>query len=362
MNYPVAIEYIYGLQKFGLKLGLERITNILAILNNPHFLFDSIHIAGTNGKGSVSAMISSMLIEASLKTGLFTSPHLVSFTERIRINNQEITEQEVINLTIRIKSIIEQNKINSTTFFEFVTALCFFYFEENKIDCAVVETGLGGRLDATNVLSPKVSVITQIGIDHSEFLGNSIEKIAFEKAGIIKPNIPVVISAQQQNALNVILRRAKELHSPTYQYGTDFMGILKESTYYGIKIDFRGPIEINDLSIPLAGIHQVENSSTAIMSVYEYLKHRFDSRKIVEIVTNGISKVSWQGRLQFISYSPPLLIDGAHNPSASERLSEFIRTHLKGRKIILIVGIMADKDIEGILSHLLPISDWTIFT
>lgn len=362
MNYPIAIEFIYGLQKFGLKLGLERIANILYLLNNPHNSFDSIHIAGTNGKGSVSAMISSMLIEASLKTGLFTSPHLVSFTERIRINNQEITEQEVIELTRSIKSVLEQNCINSTTFFEFVTALCFLYFAQKHIDCAVVETGLGGRLDATNILNPKISVITKIGIDHTEYLGNTIQEIASEKAGIIKANRPLIISLQNEDALMILTKRARELNAPIYTYGIDFTGILRKSNYKGNWIDFKGEINIDNIYVPLAGSHQVENCSTAIRAVYEYLKERYEKRIVEDIILNGLNKVRWQGRLQFISFNPPLLLDGAHNPQASERLTEFIRTHLSGSKIIIIIGIMADKDIKGILSHLLPIAHWTIFT
>ncbi|HIJ59721.1 MAG TPA: bifunctional folylpolyglutamate synthase/dihydrofolate synthase [Nitrospirae bacterium] len=366
MNYSNAIEFIYGLQKFGLKLGLERITKIAHLLGNPQEHFHSIHIAGTNGKGSVSAMISFILIEAGFKTGLYTSPHLVSFTERIRIDNKAITEQEIITLTIKLKTLLQEALIDSTTFFEFVTALCFDYFKTNKVNCAVIETGLGGRLDATNILRPKVSVITKIGIDHAEYLGNTITKIASEKAGIIKEKIPVIVSKQEFPVIKILREKAQKENAPIYIYEDDFTAILRESTIKGIRLDFKGPINLDNVYVPLCGRHQLENSSTAIMAAFEYLRDKFEKDKIAHFISSGLSKVTWEGRLQFISYNPPLLIDGAHNPQASQTLSEFIKNHLleksPDREVFFLIAIMSDKDIKGILSPLLPQSTWTVFT
>ncbi|HBR21084.1 MAG TPA: bifunctional folylpolyglutamate synthase/dihydrofolate synthase, partial [Nitrospiraceae bacterium] len=196
MGYAAAINYLYGLQKHGIKLGLDNTAKLLFLSGNPQNYFSSVHIAGTNGKGSTSAIIASILQTAGVRTGLFTSPHLVSFTERIRVNNEEIREDEVIELTEEIRSTIEGSELNPT-FFEFVTVMGFLYFKRKNIDWAAVETGMGGRLDATNVLTPEVSVITNISYDHKDFLGNTISEIAEEKAGIIKKGVPVITSEQE---------------------------------------------------------------------------------------------------------------------------------------------------------------------
>ncbi len=206
MSYDETVRYLYSLRKYGIKFGLENISRLMSALANPHTSFAAVHVAGTNGKGSTSAIIASILQAAGLRVGLFTSPHLISFTERIRINGEEMTEEEVMEYAEEIKDIVSRLDGFSPTFFEVVTALAMLYFSRKKVDAAVYEVGMGGRLDATNIIIPAVSVITSIGIDHAEFLGNTLEEISREKAGIIKNSIPVV-SAEQLPDAGMALRR-----------------------------------------------------------------------------------------------------------------------------------------------------------
>lgn len=366
MSYIDAINYLYGLQKYGIKLGLNKTESILSLLENPHKDFFSIHVAGTNGKGSVSAMIASILTAHGLKVGLFTSPHLVSFTERIKINNQHISESEVVHLTeeIRTKIYNSETKFPEPTFFEFVTAMAFLYFSKNKVDWAVIETGMGGRLDATNVLTPEVSVITKISYDHKEFLGETLTNIASEKAGIIKPEIPVVSSQQEKEAEDVIMKTAREKSSQLFIYGRDFNGKLKSSGVEGINFDyFDDAYSIQDLYTPLAGEHQLFNASLAIKAATLALK-RNSKFKIqnLKLIGDGLANTEWHGRLEIVSKDPLIMIDGAHNPDAAKALSKFIKKYLNDYKIILVIGIMSDKDIHEILSHLLPLASEIIFT
>lgn len=366
VNYSDAILYLYGLQKFGIKLGLDNTARLLNLLKDPHYGFRTIHVAGTNGKGSTSAMIASILQAHGYRVGLFTSPHLISFTERIRINGKEIKEKEVIDLTLEIRSLIQANRLEgrlSPTFFEFVTVMAFLYFLRKGVDWAVIETGMGGRLDATNVIRPVVSVITRIGLDHKEFLGGTLRAIATEKAGIIKENIPVITSFQEDDALEVIVNRAAEMGSDTYIYGKDFRSTLRKINIEGIGFDYYGREVLKNLFTPLTGIHQLENASLAIKAVEIALGVGIKRRAI----RSGLSDVKWPGRLELIKRpNEPFdfLIDGAHNPSASEVLRKAIESYFKSRyeRITLILGIMGDKDIEGIMKPLLPLSSFTIFT
>jgi dihydrofolate synthase/folylpolyglutamate synthase len=266
MSYSDTVNYIYNLQKHGIKFGLRNITRLVSILGNPHKSFPSVHVAGTNGKGSTSAFIASLLKISGLKVGLFTSPHLVSFTERIRVNSEEITEHEVMSLTEEIRSKVVDF---SPTFFEVVTALAFLYFQRKRIDIAVIEVGMGGRLDATNILMPEVSVITCIDYDHREYLGDTLSEIAYEKAGIIKDSIPVVVSSQAPDVLEVIEAKAKEKNSEVYLYGRDFSAVLKREDPSGICFDYFGgdSFDIHDLYLPLIGEHQMQNATVAIKAV-----------------------------------------------------------------------------------------------
>ncbi len=375
MSYYGAINYLYGLQKYGIKLGLEKTGMILSQLGNPQMDFRSIHVAGTNGKGSVSAMTASILMAHGFRVGLFTSPHLVSFTERIRINNERISESEVVSLTEEIKSQIShlKSQIPEPTFFEFVTAMAFLYFSRNNVDWAVIETGMGGRLDATNVIIPEVSVITKISYDHREFLGETLTDIANEKAGIIKKGIPVVSAGQEREAEEVILTATGKNSSPLFIYGRDFCGTLKSCALHGITFDYHGhelqtpDSELTNLFVPLAGEHQLFNACIATKAAMVAMERA--EGKTSELpsfrtsaLREGLSNTRWHGRLEIVSDDPVIMIDGAHNPDAAKALSEFARKHLTDYNIILIMGIMADKDIQGIMSPLLPVASEVIFT
>ncbi|MBM4137018.1 MAG: bifunctional folylpolyglutamate synthase/dihydrofolate synthase [Nitrospira sp.] len=397
MSYSEAIHYLYNLQKYGIKLGLDNTIRLMEILGNPQQSFQSIHVAGTNGKGSTSAIIASILKTAGLKVGLFTSPHLISFTERIRINDEEIAEDEVINLTEEIrKKISSFGKLRmhsepvelNPTFFEFVTTMAFLYFQRKKIDIAIIEVGMGGRLDATNVIVPEVSVITNVSCDHREFLGNTLEEIANEKAGIIKNSIPVVVSSQSSEVLGVIETKADEKNTKVYLYGRDFSSVSKKEDISGIYFDYlSGESVIRDLYLPLTGEHQLQNASVAIKAV-ELLnstsnppspplvkvgttrnrggKGGFVSLPYItqDIIREGLKNVRWPGRLEIINEDPPILIDGAHNPAAAVALLNALLRNFSGKyeKIILILGIMGDKDIKGIMEPLLPLASEIILT
>lgn len=364
MNYNDAISYLYGLQKFGIKLGLDNTTRLLSILGEPHNEFRTIHVAGTNGKGSTSAMIASMLQAHGYRVGLFTSPHLVSFTERIRINKREIKESEVINLTSEIKALIEMLGTDiSPTFFEFVTVMAFLYFSRKNVDWAVIETGMGGRLDSTNVITPAATVITKIGLDHREFLGSTLRAIAIEKAGIIKEGIPVITSSQEKDALEVIVSRAAEMDSDIHIYGKNFRSTLKKMDIEGIEFDYYGKESFKNLFLPLTGKHQLENASVSIRAVETVLGMDIN----VASIKRGLSNTRWPGRLELIKRQTEpfdILLDGAHNPPASEALRDALSMCYRERydRIILILGIMADKEIKGIMAPILPLSSHTIFT
>ncbi|NTU42085.1 MAG: bifunctional folylpolyglutamate synthase/dihydrofolate synthase [Nitrospirales bacterium] len=361
MSYTDAIQYLYGLQKQGIKLGLDKVRDILSSLGDPQESFRTVHVAGTNGKGSVSSMVSSILMAHGQSTGLFTSPHLLSFTERIRVNGAQITEADVVALTEEIKAAVshEPSVLSSITFFEFVMAMASVYFRKQGVDRAVMEVGMGGRLDATNVITPDVSVITRVGIDHKEFLGESLREIAGEKAGIIKKGIPVVASFQQKEVEEVIEEKCREVGAPLFRYGKDFEARLVSSGLEGITIHYDdGKVTLENLSIPLAGDHQLINASVAIKAALLALGETADPA----LVRKGLLQTRWPGRLDLVRRDPDIMIDGAHNPEAAEALAAFIKANLGNRPVILVMGVMSDKDVDGIITPLLPLAAETIFT
>ena len=293
-GYSETLDYLYGLEKLGIVLGLDSVRWILSLIGDPQDSFRTVHIAGTNGKGSVASMIASTLRVAGYKTGAYTSPHLISFTERITVDGEPIPESEVVRLTRLIKARTdEQDRDRAFTFFDFTTALAFEYFKNQGVDAAIVEVGLGGRLDSTNVVRPVVSVITNIALDHQEYLGNTIQEIAREKAGIIKEAIPVVTGATG-DALDVI-RDAVAHKARLYTLGEDFeFKKTGEQTmsYKGIGLSF------DDLSISLRGDHQFFNASLALCTL-EVLSNKgfaIDERSIRQ----GLSTTKWPGRLELI--------------------------------------------------------------
>lgn len=364
-TYTEALDYIYDLTKYGIKLGLKNINYLLYLLGEPHKKLKIIHVAGTNGKGSTCSLISSILQSDGYKVGLYTSPHLVDFTERIKINHKSIDRKKVSELLEKIKPSIE--KVANTpsyghpTFFEVITAMAFLYFFEEQVDYLVLEVGLGGRLDATNVCEPLISVITHIDYDHMDKLGNSLEEIAREKGGIIKPEGIVISSNQYEEAYNEIKKIADEKNSHIYSVGREIIYKIVKSDIKGVIFDLKGIYnEYKNLHTPLLGRHQADNSAAAITAI-EALKIR--GVNITEkAIRVGLEKVKWTGRLEIIQNNPTLVLDGAHNPSGIKVVRDALKEIFSYHRLILVLAIFADKDYKKMIQILVPNADLIITT
>jgi dihydrofolate synthase / folylpolyglutamate synthase len=360
MNYNEALEYIYGTQRFGSKLGLESVNRLLALMDNPHEKLKVIHVAGTNGKGSTSSIISKILQESGYKVGLYTSPELEVFNERVRINGENIPNEDVAEMTEFALSKIEimlGEGLDHPTEFEIVTAFAFEYFLRKEVDVVVLEVGLGGRLDSTNVCSkPLVSVITPIDIDHTDFLGTTLTEIAGEKAGIIKENSVCVIHPQLKEAEDVIIKRCLDLNTKLVIAPVDMIEITKVDEYGTTFM-----LNDHEYRIGLLGEHQTRNATVAI-TVANALRENYEFEIPVEAVENGLIKTTWPGRMEVIGRRPTVIIDGAHNLHGAKGLANGIKKLFAGRKIISVVGILADKDYRGILDEMMPYSDEVIVT
>lgn len=343
--------------------GLARVEKLLKRLKNPQNSFLSIHVAGTNGKGSVSAMLASVLQEAGYLTGLYTSPHLVRFNERIRVNGQEITDGELKKLLLKVKKATgvpsgKRKQSSSPTFFEFITSAAFVHFREKKIDVAVIETGLGGRLDATNVVRPLVSIITNVGIDHGEFLGHSLKSIAFEKAGIIKPFGVVITAEERPGPFAVIKKAAKEKGAQLYLINRNFKArpIAEKAGHFDY---IGGSQRLAGLKLSLDGAHQLKNAACALSAIEALKEQGFKIPAFA--IRRGLKKTRWPGRLEIIKRQPLVVLDCAHNPDGAKTLKQALKgIKKKYKRLILVLGIMADKDIDGILRELAPLADITL--
>jgi dihydrofolate synthase/folylpolyglutamate synthase len=366
MPFQETIDYLFGLQKHGIKFGLSNSRRLMGLMGDPHLRFRSIHIAGTNGKGSTAAFLAGMLLAAGYRVGLYTSPHLVSFTERIRINNVPITEDRVIDLAERVRTRYEslppaEGGGLTPTFFEVTTAMAFTCFAEERVDVAVVEAGMGGRLDSTNVITPMVSVITNIDLEHTEYLGDTIEKIAGEKAGVIKPAVPVVTGAAQPEALRVIEQTAASAGSPVHRMPNDFGGVPR-SAGQEQAFDYRGiGMRLADLRIGMRGQHQIGNACLALAAA-ECIAQGGMAVPDAAIRT-GLANAVWEGRLERVAERPDIFLDGAHNPASARVLADAVRDLRQGyRHLVLVIGILMDKDCRGIVSQLAPLADRVIVT
>lgn len=350
MGMQNTLDYLYSLTGGGIKLDVTRIKKTLDCIGNPHTQFKSIHIAGTKGKGSVSTFLYSCLKEEEYSVGIYTSPHLINFNERIKVNDIDISDNEIISLVQFIKEKTDEKHIEPT-FFEFTTALAFLYFKNKNIDIAVIEVGLGGRLDATNVITPLLSVITTIGIDHTEFLGNTIEQIAYEKSGIIKRNIPIVVSENESNVIDVISEIARQNNSSLFQ-------VEKDITYEKIKDKhFQTKGIVNDeFEISLDGDFQIKNAVTAILAL-NILNNKCGFKVLLNSIKQGLKKAYIPGRLEQIGN---ILLDGAHNTSAMKAIAEYLKKFDK--KFIIILGIKEGKDIDEMISIIAPYSKKFILT
>lgn len=338
MDYGQALEYIGSRLRFGIKPGLERTTELLEKMGGPQRKLRFVHIAGTNGKGSTCVMTASALIEAGYKTGLYTSPYITYFRERMQINGEMIPEGELAALISEAKDIIESSaegsELGNVTEFELITCAAMKWFSDRECDHVVLETGLGGRLDSTNVIErPACTAITRVDLDHTAVLGDTIEKIAAEKAGIIKPGCPVVMAAEQpEEAERVISERAAALGAPLIRPDPSALAILSESIE-GTEVSYKGI----DVKIPLAGRHQTVNFMTAA----EILRVLGIQDKYI---VSGVEKARIPARLELICRRPVVLLDGAHNPNGAEALYNAVKTLLPGKKLTGVMGALADKD------------------
>ena len=347
---------MYALRRFGIKLGLETIKNILQGLGSPQDKFASIHIAGTNGKGSVASALATVLHRSGYRVGLYTSPHLVRFNERIRINNRQIANRDVIDAFHAIHRVHTGDR--EPTFFEFTTAMALYEFARKKVDFAVIETGMGGRLDATNIITPQLSVITNISVEHKEYLGNTLSAIAREKAGIIKESIPVVTAIRQKQAYDVLKSIGSKKSAPLYRLGHDFK-VRRDKhgsnsfTYVGLEHTWP------NLETGLRGSYQVENAAL-VLAASELLNKSGAALSFADIKA-GLKANKWPGRLEIVSNDPLVILDGAHNFIAARNLGKYISNNLSRHKITFVIGVLDDKPYASILKSLLPRGQRAIF-
>jgi len=360
MNYEGAINWLYSFEKHGIKLGLERIKHICKKLGNPQNNYKIVHVGGTNGKGSVCKFISSILISEGYTVGIYTSPHIQRFSERFIIDNDEISEIEIVLLVEKIKPIIEEmiQKEDIPTFFEIVTAMAFEYFYDKKVDYAVIEVGLGGRFDATNIVKPLVSVITNVSLEHQDRLGKTIEEIAFEKAGVIKENIPILTGADDV-ALKVIEKIAKEKNAPLTVVEKGFW----EKTGGGVdwqSYTIHGKLKDYNVKTHLPGLFQGENLSLALgcIEVIQMSGVYITDENIVE----GIQNTKNPGRMEIVGFEPLILLDGAHNIASMEILKNTVVKDFAYDRLILVIGILSDKNIKEMVEIIDPVADIVIVT
>jgi dihydrofolate synthase/folylpolyglutamate synthase len=375
MNYEAAVRYLLSLgrelaaptQAAAAKFDLENITILAERLGRPDRAYPSAHIAGTNGKGSTAAFLESILRRAGFRTGLNTSPHLEKINERIRVNGEEISDDAFAETFTRIQALNEEllaaGRLRAhPTYFECVTAMAFEYFARARVDFGVFEVGLGGRLDATNILTPVISIITRVDFDHENFLGHSLAEIAAEKAGILKQRVPAILAEQRPEALEVLRARARELGCPVIETAAAFR-IEKEWMENGCscarvtEVESGWPLEH---APRLPGKFQIQNSLNAVAAA-RYLQKR-GYRISDDAIVEGIAEAVWPGRLEKLQPSPDVYLDGAHNPSAARELAAFLEQNLAGRKVWLVFGALRDKAVDEIAGVLFPHAAEVIFT
>jgi dihydrofolate synthase/folylpolyglutamate synthase len=361
--YNQALDYLYSFVDYSLKksselaqadFNLDRMRALMTALGNPEQAYPILHVAGTKGKGSTSALMASALQAAGYKTGLYTSPHLQDYVERIQVNGKNVSHVQLVELVEEAKPHVAA--IPKLTTFEITTALGFLYFARQKVNAAVIEVGLGGRLDATNIVTPRVSVITSLSYDHMAVLGNTLTLIAGEKAGIIKEGLPVVSSPQVDEALVVLEKVSKEHHSPLTLVGRDVTFEAGEHSLDGQTLSINNPESVI-LRIPLLGAHQVVNAATAYTAI------KASGLDIPDkAIRKGFAEVSWPCRFEIVRRVPPVILDSAHNQDSFEKLADTLDEYFPGRKVIMIFGSSEDKDVTGMLKTIGPRLDRLIAT
>jgi dihydrofolate synthase/folylpolyglutamate synthase len=366
IDYEKLTQYKYDTSTFDLK----RMEEMMSSVENPHKKRRAVHITGTKGKGSTAIIIASILKGLGLKTGLFTSPHLIYLGERMKVNDKTISQETFVQLINMLKPYIDRitlkNPILMPTFFEIVTAIAFLYFERMKTDLSVLEVGMGGRLDSTNIILPEVSVITPVGYDHTDRLGHTLDRIAFEKAGIIKEGVPVISSIQEPDALSVISKTCKEKNSRLYLVGRDILfrniKVTKRDGIYGTECEIRTwRNNYKNIFLPLVGRHQVENCATAIGSL-EILSETGVITVDNELIITALAKIRCPARIEVISENPLVVVDTAHTVASMKILRESIKENFSFKKLVLVIGLSSDKDIAGVLKEIACISDDLILT
>jgi dihydrofolate synthase / folylpolyglutamate synthase len=364
LNSFVDYEQIPGVSYAGPGYSLRHVEELLNRMGNPQLSSTTVHIAGTKGKGSVSVMIARVLSSSGYKTGLYTSPHLRNLRERISIDGRLISKAEFAAAMTRIKPFLESIKqdagFRQLTYYEALTALAFAYFQNRRVDFQVLEVGLGGRLDATNVALPVVCIITSISMDHTQILGNSLEEIAREKAGIIKPGCWVVLSPQPQEALSVISAICREKKAKMLQVGKDITWHKIGGDLHQQSLVIDGRTNKYKISIPLLGDFQLENASAAVAALEILTSEGFAISPAS--IADGLARVKWPGRFQILRQQPTLLIDGAHNVESMKRLVTNIKAYFPHKKVFLVFGTSCDKDIPGIINELVRLSSQVIVT
>lgn len=356
--FQETLDYLYGLEHFGISLGLENINDLCSAFGNPQSKLCIVHVAGSNGKGSTIAFLKQMLQAHGLSVGVYSSPHLRHFSERIMINETPISEAEIVALTRKLRPVVEKIP-RVVTFFDFTTCMALLYFADKFPDIVLLETGLGGRLDATNVVrEPLLTMITNIALEHEEYLGSTLLEVAAEKAGILKPGVPLVSGVKKGKIRDFLADRQREMAASCDFLGRDFRlrrGADAGFSYYGVDNHF------SDLRISMPGRHQQDNAALALRAL-ESLSHEGLFEIDPDIVATALSRVSWPGRLQQVGESPDIYLDGAHNPHGIRALLPELK-RLKGdRRLILLLGVMKDKRIKEMASRLAPMADEIIVT
>lgn len=361
MDYSAAVAYVESLGKFGIHLGMERIQGLAAQLDHPERKIRTIHVTGTNGKGSVTTFLANMLQQAGLRVGSYTSPHFVRYNERICLDGQEISNGDFAAITERTKEALEKYLAaggEQPTQFEFITAMGFLYFAEKQVDCAVIEVGMGGLWDSTNIITPEVSVITNVTLEHTDRLGKTIEAIAAQKAGIIKPGVPVVTEAEGK-ALTVIRAAAEANHAPLYVYGEDFTAEKLTSSMEAQTFLYRLGEKEMEAVIHLPGEHQILNGAAALTAA-EILRDKHGVPDEAAML-RGMAAAQWPGRLERIHRDPDIILDGAHNPSGVTVLRKALDAYYPQARRLFVFGMMADKDVSQVSDILFRPED-TIYT
>jgi dihydrofolate synthase / folylpolyglutamate synthase len=364
-TYEEALNWIHSRLRLGIKPGLKRMEVMMERLGNPQRRLKTIHIGGTNGKGSTVTFLRNIIQSAGYEVGTFTSPYIEQFNERISVNGSPISDEEILELTnviIPLANELEETDLGGPTEFEVITAMSFYYFAKmHPVDVVIYEVGLGGRFDSTNIIHPILSIITSIGLDHTNILGDTVEEIAFEKAGIIKNGVGLLTAAKQPEAQEVIKKQAMSKKSPVYQLGKDFSITYCKSINKGEEFSLTTPFgKLENLHIEMIGQHQIENASLAVMASL-YLNQFYSFLIEEQFIRNGLENAFWPGRLETIQENPIILMDGAHNEEGITALVNVLSSRFYDKKIHIIFTALADKNLDEMIHHLDKVADKIYF-